>query len=766
MKRFLIILAIFLGLLALIIYVGVPQAAQRMVLPRINEQLEGSLQVGSVSLDPFTLALELEAIKGHDHTGEPIFALDRVQLDLSGATAFADGYRLDAVRVEGLVLNAVQRPDGRFNFEELLPPTEAVDEELAEEKARPLGPERLVDQLVRVSKEVAALLEPLADTQVRIADLSVRNVDLFYKPAHRDLEGVVLTDLNFEMRDFDSEQQVENSLLLEANAGPSGELRWEGRFSLNPIEYSGTLLLARYDLAEAGALVLVDFPLELSSGSLTVGLTYDAIVPGEGEPRFVLKDGQFEITAFRVREVDADEEWVSFDRLALMDVSGTVPPLEAKAAELLLASPGGRIVREQDGRFDFQRILEQITGSDESEAEEPGPPPNQEPEEEPLPLPKIEIAKVSLTQGSFLFADYAAEPDVVIPVQSLQLTVDGFSTVPGTEATYDLRTQVGAEAVLTASGSLRPYDLEEATTLQYNFAPFDLPEASAYAERYIGHSLQGGALEVDGFYSISAGNLTGNNQVRLKQPVLGPRTNPKPVVDAPVQLGLSLLKDGQGTVSLSLPVSGNLNSPEFQIGGIFNKALTNAVTSPVKAPFKVLGSVLGLGGPVPDHIEFQPGSRALARDQEKVLEVQAQVLGQRPEVALELRGGYYPAADGPALAKMRLSKALAERASGSEPTGSARGQALRELYEAVLGSIPPQDQSTGETETALLEYYQPGDHLRQELVDGRFDAIRQFLVNVHGIEPSRVVPSTRELKTPLDAPDVRFGITLPAPPSE
>jgi hypothetical protein len=119
------------------------------------------------------------------------------------------------------------------------------------------------------------------------------------------------------------------------------------------------------------------------------------------------------------------------------------------------------------------------------------------------------------------------------------------------------------------------------------------------------------------------------------------------------------------------------------------------LTKIVTAPFRAIGSLLGIGGEKLEAIEFDSGSaRLLPPEREKLKQV-AQLLGKRPQLKLSVPGQYSEAADGSALRARAVRVDVARRAgvkleAGEEPGpldfgNRAVRSALRELYAARFG---------------------------------------------------------------------------------
>ena len=56
-----------------------------------------------------------------------------------------------------------------------------------------------------------------------------------------------------------------------------------------------------------------------------------------------------------------------------------------------------------------------------------------------------------------------------------------------------------------------------------------------------------------------------------------------------------MLADRNGVIDLDLPISGSLNDPQFRIGPVIWKVITNLVTKAITAPFSLLANAFGGG---------------------------------------------------------------------------------------------------------------------------------------------------------------------------
>ncbi|PKL97296.1 MAG: hypothetical protein CVV19_16330, partial [Gammaproteobacteria bacterium HGW-Gammaproteobacteria-9] len=230
-------------------------------------------------------------------------------------------------------------------------------------------------------------------------------------------------------------------------------------------------------------------------------------------------------------------------------------------------------------------------------------------------------------------------------------------------------------------------------------------------------------------------------------------------VDLPVRLAVALLKDSKGTISIELPVQGNLNDPQFSVMPIVWQTLRNLVVRAAQAPFKFIAGLAGGDDSDLSHIGFEPASSTLDGEARKVLDTLASALKQRPGLRLEVEGMSAGAVDGPLLAEQRLQQEYREtqyrilqRRGDKVPADpsliriEAEDEAplLEGIYRSRLGHQPPSawakmdaEQRTQQMRQAVLESWADNAALLRRLSRDRAAAIKGYLVDA-GLDSERV----------------------------
>ena len=101
------------------------------------------------------------------------------------------------------------------------------------------------------------------------------------------------------------------------------------------------------------------------------------------------------------------------------------------------------------------------------------------------------------------------------------------------------------------------------------------------------------------------------------------------MLSLPLDLALTLLKRPDGSMSLSLPLSGDLSKPNVSVGSIVISAFTGLIMKATTAPFALLSSVLGSEQDL-SQVGFEPNRSNLSTESISVLNQLAQALADRP----------------------------------------------------------------------------------------------------------------------------------------
>jgi hypothetical protein len=353
------------------------------------------------------------------------------------------------------------------------------------------------------------------------------------------------------------------------------------------------------------------------------------------------------------------------------------------------------------------------------------------------------------------FTDNFIKPQYTANISDMEGVVTGFSSDPDSSASLDIRGQVN-HAPLVLAGVISPLKEHLAMDVKAQVRGMELAQFSSYTTKYIGYGIDKGKLSFDVEYKLEDGVLVAQNRLILDQLTFGEKAPGQPVTSLPVELAVSLLKDGDGVIDINLPIGGSLDDPEFSIGGILAKVFLSSIKRAILSPFSFLSLEFG-GGAEMSWLPFDPGSLAIPEKEMPRLEAMAKALTERPQLKLDITGRYDPVADREGIAraivqrKMRMEKrkdlqdkGLAVNMKQMQITDSEYPVLLERVYQEddfpkarnFLGM--QKKLSMPEMEKWMIEHVEVSEEEFLKLAYQRSERVKAWLVEHGKIEDSRI----------------------------
>ncbi len=342
---------------------------------------------------------------------------------------------------------------------------------------------------------------------------------------------------------------------------------------------------------------------------------------------------------------------------------------------------------------------------------------------------RFAVAKLRLQDAALLFRDrlHAAGALVRdIDATLANLTSSGMADIA-------LTGQLGG-APITLSGKLNPFSTPPAAALDFTAKGVDLARYSAYAKTYLGYPVLQGRLDLESVFRTSGWAFTLDNRIKLEKPVLGPKDTRPGAPDYPLPLGLALLEDLRGNVTLDLPVSGRLDASAVQVGGLVGKAVGGLFAKVVTSPFALLGGIVGLvtpDDPAVQLVAFPPGETRLNPAARERLKRIAKALESHPKVRIELIGMYEPASDTRGLKRQRVLRKVRAR-GGKNAEASLKpaeyDRLLRQVYKASPAGKNMKNEEPDVMERRLQTLENVGKADLEALARSRAEQVRAFLL--------------------------------------
>ncbi|NMZ07801.1 DUF748 domain-containing protein [Pseudomonas proteolytica] len=698
----------------------------------LAKETELNLTNVSASIAPF-------AIKAPD--GRPLARLERLDVSETSIDLAKQQVIVGKIRSNKLETWAAREADGQLDWQKLF----------ASQPSKPATkPEPATAPATADSPEPAPTA-PSKPWQVLLKDVQLRNYQVHL--ADRQVKPAValeLGPLNVDVQDFDSLNQSPFTLKIDSGLGKQGKLQASGQVNLNPVSAKLKVDTKDIDLRVAQSYISPFIRLELRSGML--GSNLDVNLKST-EPLALQITGRAQVDQLHTLDTLKTRDFLKWQRLVVEGLNyqhGNSLSID----KINLLQPYARFMINDDRTTNVDDLL--IPQPADSGAKSTAK--SSASNEKPL---GIRIGQIAINDGSANFADFSLTPNFATAIQQLNGQIGTIDSRQAKPASVDIKGKVDRYAPVTIKGSVNPFDPMAALDIATSFKRVELTTLTPYSGKFAGFRIRKGRLNLDLHYVITKGQLKAENKVVVEQLQLGEKVDSADAVDLPIRLAIALLKDTDGKISIELPVTGDLNNPQFSVMPIVWQTLRNLVVRAATAPFKFIGGLV-TGGGAQDlgNVSFAAGSSALSKDAESALDSLAKALKERPALRLEIEGTAAASSDGPFLAAERLEREyqynyykILQRRGDKVPaqasllvvTEKEKAPLLEGIYRTRLKQQPPaewkdlgSDERSAKLRDGVIKFWSGSDVLLRQLGQDRASTIKDYLVDKGQLEDDRV----------------------------
>ena len=475
------------------------------------------------------------------------------------------------------------------------------------------------------------------DSQLTLEDVSAHAADVVHR-------GIALAELSVEAEKVAVPPSGPIEIAANAKLKSQGSASAQGSIALHPLSADLRVIVKDLQLAQAQPWLPEHMAVDIVSGALSA----------QGRVRWSetggAYDGAVAIGDARIVEAKSGELLLAWRNLETREAHLRFAPLQVELGDITARAPRGRLIIEADGRVNFARVLGAGDAADDGQP------------------PSIAVRRLRVEEGALEFADHSLATPFAVSIRELSGAVSGFGTLRDDPARLQLAGRVEKYGSARIRGTINLQDPKALANISARFRNLDMTALTPYAAKFAGYRIESGRLSAELRYQVRDGALSGENQLVIERLNLGEKVQSTSALDVPLELAVALLADSEGRINLGIPVSGNLNDPQFDFGGLIARAIRNAITKVVSAPFRALAALLGGGAADLDSVRFAAGSASLSPPAEENVAKVARALSERPQLGVGVRGGYDPQADLAALRIRAAREEIARRAR--QPVGA------------------------------------------------------------------------------------------------
>ncbi len=502
-----------------------------------------------------------------------------------------------------------------------------------------------------------------------VKEIALKDTRLDFRDRFNAHNGHVnLDQINLSVKDLNSQKGSWATSKLSMKINEKGVLKLDSKIRQTPFKLQSSLDLKGLELAKFQPFVDKRANVDINSGLLHLDF------------RLEHDDKQTKLLAnTHIDEVDISErkegkKLFGFERLRINNIDFSLNPDHVKIAEVDIYKPYARMKIDQNQSSNLDGLMveqgqktKEVTGV-ATEAQ----------------VFPVFIGKVNFKDGTGEFSDLSLPLPFSTKVHELNGEMIALGTLEDIKTSVNVDGTVDQYGLMKIEGSLLSAAPKEATDIRVKFENIDMTNLSAYTGKFIGYKLEEGKMNVGLGYKVMASELKGSNRIVLKQMNLGQEVESEEAISAPVGLAIALLKDSEGVIDLDVPVSGNVDAPEFAIGQVVWTAFKNLIVGVATAPFRFLGDMLGVSAEELENVAFEDGKIALMPPQKEKLDKLSEALKSKKLLVLKVAGSYDNERDLYALKKQAMLDETLSRVEDKQTVITKMGRdELQDLFELL-----------------------------------------------------------------------------------
>ena len=362
--------------------------------------------------------------------------------------------------------------------------------------------------------------------------------------------------------------------------------------------------------------------------------------------------GTASISNVRLQETIDQEQLLGWRQLRADGIVLNGEPFNLKIASLKLRKPEAKVVIFNDSTTNLGRLAAAPSGKETTTAATPAP--------AATPAdPIVQVERMEVTDGAVDFADFSLILPFSTRIHEFNGVITGISSATEARSSLQLEGQVAEYGEARVSGELAPAAAKQFSNVLVNFRNVALSPLSPYTATFAGHTIAAGRVNLDLQYRVDDGKLNSENAIMLRGLKLGEVVDEAAAGNLPLNFILALLTDSEGKIDLTLPISGDVNSPEFNYSRVAGQALKTLLVNIATSPFTALSKLFGNGSDLPEQVGFLPGRSAVSGSQREQILILTDALLAKPELRLKVLGAVDPKLDQQVLQLVGLRSAIA-----------------------------------------------------------------------------------------------------------
>lgn len=291
----------------------------------------------------------------------------------------------------------------------------------------------------------------------------------------------------------------------------------------------------------------------------------------------------FDIKSVRLNGLTATyEQWEDYSNLSRMLVSNNEP--QTVTLQTGLGTPAD------------------TTEAVEAEPQTPGKP------------IRLHVGNLLVENCAVTYDDHSLPDEFHFPVTNIKIEAHDLSTNGANNAQMRATLPGGGHLMLRWNGNIDNWKQQQ--DLFLTIKGLDMKQLSPWTVAYTGQPVEDGIFGLTTRLNINNSQLDNQNKIDIYKARVGDRRKDvEPEMKIPLKTALYILKDKDDKILIDMPISGNVDSPEFNYMKLVWKTLGNLLVKVATSPARALGNALGINSENLEFMAADPNQFGLTSEQ-------------------------------------------------------------------------------------------------------------------------------------------------------
>lgn len=238
---------------------------------------------------------------------------------------------------------------------------------------------------------------------------------------------------------------------------------------------------------------------------------------------------------------------------------------------------------------------------------------------------RLHIGALRIEDAAITYTDHTLPDEFSFPITGLNISADDITTSGDNNAQIRASLPGGGHLMVRWNGNIDNWKQHQNIFLTVK--GLNMQQLSPLTVAYTGQPIEDGIFGLTTRATIENSQLDNTNKIDIYNARVGDRRKDvEPEMKVPLKTALYILRDKDEKILIDLPITGNIDSPEFNYMKIVWKTLGNLLVKVATSPARALGNALGINNEDLEFLAIDPHQRGLTSEQYHQLSLLASMM--------------------------------------------------------------------------------------------------------------------------------------------